>query len=125
MAHTHGYIIFKSGRGYYCAGAKGYTLSADEAGRFSRADAVSYSHPNGPDGPRDGITFKHETEVKSGETCEKDLRIHSLTIERDRLQEGHGQLVQDLNEALQRIETLEAEKRGTESALDFMSKISA
>jgi hypothetical protein len=122
MKPKNGYLIFKSGGGYYRAKARGYTIEASEAGRFSYDDAVAYSHPNGPNGPRDGITFKHESEVRSDETCEKDLRIHALTVERDIMQEGQNVLVQDLNKAMQRIQKLEAEKRGSEYALEFIAK---
>lgn len=55
-----GYLIYKGGRGWYRRNAEGYTPNPAEAGRFSLADAVRYSHPNGPDGPRDGITFQRE-----------------------------------------------------------------
>jgi hypothetical protein len=122
MKPENGYLIFKSGGGYYRDKARGYTIEASEAGRFSYDDAVSYSHPNGPNGPRDGITFKHESKVRPDETCEKDLRIHALTVERDIMQEGQNALIQDLNEAMQRIEKLEAEKRGAEYAVEFIAK---
>lgn len=125
MTPDHGYLIHKDGRGYYCAGAKGYTLNADNAGRFSLKDAIAYSHPNGPSGPRDGITYQHEGSIPSGKSCESDLIIHRLMQERDDLRAGQEIASQELSEALQRIATLEAEKRGTESALDFMSKLSA
>ena len=51
------YLIRKGGY-YYRSDAAGYTLSKAEAGRYTLADAVAYSHPNGPDGPRDGITYE-------------------------------------------------------------------
>jgi hypothetical protein len=82
MTHSGGYLIFKAGRGYYRAEAKGYTLDVDEAGRFSHADAVAYSHPNGPKGPRDGITYRHQSEVQNGGNCEDELRIGDLTGKR-------------------------------------------
>lgn len=121
----HGYLVFKQGRGYYRDGARGYTLNVNEAGRFSLEDAVRYSHPNGPNGPRDGITYKHESEAVAGTSCESDLTIHRLMQERDDLRAGQEILSQELSEAVEKIATLEAEKRGTESALDFMSRISA
>ncbi|WP_423212280.1 hypothetical protein [Paracoccus yeei] len=59
----HGWLIHKVGRGWYRPNAQGYTSSVAEAGRYSHKDALSYSHPNGWDGPRDEITIKHEGEV--------------------------------------------------------------
>jgi hypothetical protein len=123
MSHTEGYLIFKQGGGYYRAFAKGYTLNAAEAGRFSLADAVYHSHPNGTDGPRDGITYKHESEVMPDSNCESDLRIHDLTQERDALREGQEMLSQELAQALDKIDTLKAEARGTQKALEFMTAL--
>ena len=60
---SHGWLIHKAGRGWYRPNAQGYTSSTAEAGRYSHEDALSYSHPNGWDGPRDGITIKHESEI--------------------------------------------------------------
>jgi len=51
------YLICKYGM-YYRPNAQGYTSSRAEAGRYSLADAIRHSHPNGPDGPRDGITYE-------------------------------------------------------------------
>jgi hypothetical protein len=123
MSHTEGYLIFKQGGGYYRAGCHGYTLNAAEAGRFLHWEAVSYSHPNGPDGPRDGITYKHESEVMPDSNCESDLRIHDLTQERDALRESQETLSQELTQALDKIDTLKAEARGTQKALEFMTAL--
>ncbi|WP_291728767.1 hypothetical protein [Leisingera sp. F5] len=117
-----GYLIHKDGRGWYCPGAQGYTLHADEAGRFTHSDAFAYSHPNGPNGPRDGITFKHESEVQSGADCEKDIRIHALTTERDTLRSAQEELSQALSEAAAEIETLKAQLRGANSAADTIAR---
>lgn len=38
------------------------TTSKAEAGRYTLAEAISYSHPNGPDGPRDGIDYMRDDE---------------------------------------------------------------
>lgn len=62
-APERGWLIHKSGRGWYRPDAKGYTMNQDEAGRYSHKDALAYSHPNGTDGPRDGLTIKHESEL--------------------------------------------------------------
>lgn len=59
-----GWLIHKAGRGWYRPNAQGYTSDPSQAGRFSHKDAMEYSHPNGPNGPRDGITIKHECEVQ-------------------------------------------------------------
>jgi hypothetical protein len=50
------YYILKRGA-FYRPDAHGYTQNVWEAGSFTHDDAVSYSHPNGPDGPTDGITM--------------------------------------------------------------------
>jgi hypothetical protein len=51
------YLIRKNGA-YYRPNANGYTNDRHQAGRFTLAEAISYSHPNGRDGPRDGITYE-------------------------------------------------------------------
>jgi hypothetical protein len=56
-----GYLIRKGGA-YYRPGARGYTVDVAQAGRFTLEEAERYSHPNGPIGPRDGITYRHESE---------------------------------------------------------------
>lgn len=50
------YLILKRGM-YYRPDRKGYTSSPSEAGRYTLAQAVFLTHPNGPDGPRDGMSF--------------------------------------------------------------------
>lgn len=118
-----GYLIHKSGRGWYRPGAKGYTLNAGEAGRFTRDDAFGYSHPNGPDGPRDGLIFEHESKVPCGSNCEKDLRIHGLAVERDALRAGNEEESQALSEAYAQIETLQAKLRGANEAADAIARL--
>lgn len=59
-----GWLIHKAGRGWYRPNAQGYTNNPAEAGRYTHEVALSYSHPNGMDGPRDGMTIRHETEVE-------------------------------------------------------------
>ena len=56
------YLIRKYG-GYYRPNCQGYTRIKEEAGRYTLAEAISESHPNGPDGPRDGMTYIHEDDV--------------------------------------------------------------
>ena len=50
------YVIRKGGY-YYRPNAQGYTPSIHEAGRYSLAEAISLTHPNGPDGPRDELSY--------------------------------------------------------------------
>ena len=50
------YLIRKRGM-YYRPNAEGYTCEKAHAGRFTLEQAISHSHPNGPDGPRDGIDY--------------------------------------------------------------------
>lgn len=50
------YLIRKGGA-YYRPNAAGYTNNVEEAGRYSLEDAIRHSHPNGPNGPRDGIDY--------------------------------------------------------------------
>jgi len=58
-----GWLIWKNGRGWYLPDAQGYTNDVRDAGRYSHEEAIKHSHPNGPNGPRDGMTIKHESEV--------------------------------------------------------------
>ena len=58
------YVICKYG-GYYRPNAAGYTNDVTQAGRYTLAEAISHSHPNGPDGPRDGITYHLAPEVSA------------------------------------------------------------
>lgn len=50
------YLIRKGGA-YYRPNAEGYTLDKAEAGRYTLAEAILHSYPNGASGPRDGIDF--------------------------------------------------------------------
>ncbi|WP_406736328.1 hypothetical protein [Thioclava sp. GXIMD4215] len=117
------YLIHKAGRGWYRPKAQGYTSRVDEAGRFTHAEAVSYSHPNGHTGPRDGLTFRHQCEVQAGSNCDDAMRIHELTAELDDLRSGKEWLSQALADANARIEALEAQLRGQEAAVDTISRL--
>jgi len=57
------FLIRKHG-GYYKPNSQGYTSSAIKAGRYTLDEAESITHPNGPDGPRDGMTFVHEDDLQ-------------------------------------------------------------
>lgn len=50
------YLICKHG-GYYRPNAQGYTNNVADAGRYTLAEAIRHTHPNGTDGPRDGMTY--------------------------------------------------------------------
>ena len=51
------YLIRKGGY-YYRPNAQGYTTDKAQAGRYSLDDAIRHSYPNGPDGPRDGMSYE-------------------------------------------------------------------
>ena len=67
------YLICKGGA-YYRPNAQGYTRNRAEAGRYTLEEAISHSHPNGPDGPRDGITYELDTATPSPGFGGGDLR---------------------------------------------------
>ena len=67
------YLICKGGA-YYRHNAQGYTRNRAKAGRYTLEEAISYSHPNGPDGPRDGITYELDTAPPSPGFGGGDLR---------------------------------------------------
>ena len=75
-----GYLICKNGM-FYRPDSCGYTSAKSEAGRYSLNMAIDITHPNGPDGPRDGMTYIHETEVadpRADLSDTKDKRIEEL-----------------------------------------------
>ncbi|WP_370309233.1 hypothetical protein [Sphingobium abikonense] len=51
------YLIRKGGY-YYRPNAQGYTTDQAQAGRYSLEEAIRHSHPNGHDGPRDGMSYE-------------------------------------------------------------------
>jgi hypothetical protein len=54
---SESYLIHKAGRGWYRPGQQGYTINIAEAGHYSLEGAMLHTYPNGPDGPRDGLSF--------------------------------------------------------------------
>lgn len=118
----NGYVIHKNGRGWYCPNSKGYTLELESAGRYSLEEAEKITHPNGFDGPRDGMTYKHESEYVMKFSCEEALRIHDLAIERDMLLKSKEELSKALNDAHEKIRDLECRISGYEYAADFIAK---
>ena len=89
------WLIYKAGRGWYRPNAEGYTIYPAQAGRYSHATALRYSHPNGPDGPRDGMSIRHESDVLGAipaptlatENSVLKDEIQRLRAERDALRE--------------------------------------
>ena len=57
------YLISKAGA-YYRPNSCGYTISAIQAGRYTLSQAEKFTHPNGPDGPRDDMNYIHEDNVR-------------------------------------------------------------
>ena len=77
------YLIRKGGF-YYRPKCSGYTSSAITAGRYTLEEAERYTHPNGPDGPRDDMTFIHEDDVPDPEwrlVASLNARIAALEAE--------------------------------------------
>jgi len=66
------YLIRKRGM-YYRPNAEGYTCEKARAGRFTLEQAISHSHPNGLDGPRDGIDYMAD-DAPTPPTLSEDLR---------------------------------------------------
>lgn len=58
------YLICKYG-GYYRPNSRGYTDKVSEAGRYTLSEAIIESHPNGPSGSRDGITYTLAPEFRA------------------------------------------------------------
>ena len=77
------YLIRKRGAWYGPNGC-GYTGSAIQAGRYTLAEAEMYTHPNGKDGPRDGMTYTHEDELLDEDwKAFADLRARIEGLERE------------------------------------------
>ena len=57
------YVIIKRGF-YYKPEECGYTDRPILAGFYNEKEAILISHPNGLDGPRYGMFFKHREEIK-------------------------------------------------------------
>ena len=71
------YLIRKQGA-WYRPNCSGYTISAIQAGRYSLDEAERYTHPNGKDGPRDGMHYVHEDDV--GEDVWKAFRTLTTAL---------------------------------------------
>ena len=77
------YLIRKGGA-WYRPNSQGYTGSAIQAGRYTKEDAIDITHPNGPDGPRDGMAYIHEDDV----ICDDLAAYTEQAAEIDRLREA-------------------------------------
>jgi len=60
------YLIRKGGA-YYRKNSQGYTHHRQAAGRYRLDEAISITHPNGPNGPRDGMDYVLDTAGDGGE----------------------------------------------------------
>lgn len=72
------YLICKHG-GYYRPNCQGYTSIIHEAGRYTLAEAISETHPNGPNGPRDGMYYTPDPlapRACATEGCDEHATIH-------------------------------------------------
>ena len=94
---TPRFLIRKHG-GYYRPNCQGYTSSAILAGRYTEAKAISETHPNGPNGPRDGMTYTSEDAI----TDEDFAAYIALREQRDDL----ARALLALAERCERAETL-------------------
>lgn len=77
------YLITKGGA-YYRHNAEGYTRNMAEAGRYTLTEAVLHSHPNGRDGPRDGIDYEPAPPVATpepaGDLVERQKKVIDAVI---------------------------------------------
>ncbi len=76
------YLVRKR-RGYYRPNSCGYTESPIVAGRYTLAQAIDETHPNGPDGPRDGMDYVHEVDLTDEAWLAHIAAISALVAERD------------------------------------------
>ncbi len=85
-----GYLINKRGL-WYRPNSQGYTSAAIEAGHYTKEEALAITHPNGIDGPRDGMFYVHIDEVKCPHLAAHRARITELEValaEMTRLRDG-------------------------------------
>jgi len=91
------FLIVKQGC-YYRPNSQGYTPSAVAAGRYTKEDAEDITHPNGADGPRDGMFYIHEDEALGDDwKAYKALRseLDEAKAENERLRRK-GDVISDL-----------------------------
>lgn len=91
------YLITKNGA-YYRPNAQGYTTSKQEAGRFTLEEAIAHSHPNGPDGPRDGISYELDDAEPGGDVVERAEKIIGPHLrQREKSRDIAGRIAAALN----------------------------
>lgn len=111
---TPRFLIRKHG-GYYRPNCQGYTSSAILAGRYTEAKAISETHPNGPNGPRDGMTYTSEDAI----TDEDFAAYIALREQRDDLARALLDARAELAQA--RAEAQAAVARGMELAAEILA----
>jgi hypothetical protein len=62
VSEERAYLIRKGGA-WYRPGSAGYTNNAHEAGLYTLEEAEDITHPNGPNGPRDAMSYHHRDTV--------------------------------------------------------------
>lgn len=116
------FLIFKAGCGWYRSECSGYTPWKFEAGRYTEQEAKSITHPNGYGGPRDGMFYKHESEVRDHpsdrieelEAANRGLvRLNEATEARAEAAEAK------LRKAVKALEEIEAADRTIETPSDY------
>jgi len=92
------YLIQKRGL-YYAPKAQGYTGVKARAGRYTLEECALHCGPNGPDGPRDGITFIREEDAPNySPCCFSDIKERHMQEKADALQADIAELVGALRE---------------------------
>ncbi|MBS7669375.1 hypothetical protein [Croceicoccus gelatinilyticus] len=78
------YLIRKAGY-YYRPNSQGYTTEISAAGLYTLAEAERITHPNGPDGPRDEMSYElaPPTRVEADQVDYIKQRIAELVEEGD------------------------------------------
>jgi len=62
VSEERAYLIRKGGA-WYRPDSAGYTSNAHEAGLYTLGEAEKITHPNGPRGPRDAMSYHHRNTV--------------------------------------------------------------
>lgn len=89
---TGQYLIRKDGY-YYRPNCQGYTTDVNEAGRYSLEDAIRYTHPNGKNGPRDGLSYVPEPAAQKCDSFGYEvLTLSGLISQLERVRTMYPQL---------------------------------
>jgi hypothetical protein len=78
---TEATYLIRKGGAFYRPNCQGYTISVIQAGRYTLEEAERETHPNGLDGPRDGMSYLHEDDAISDDWDS----YRALAAERDAL----------------------------------------